>query len=156
MKIRNKELHRLFIIAAILFALMSVFFTIAVSSWFYVGLPLAMVIMGNSSGVQFDIDERRYRNYKRFCFWTYGEWKNIGENKNLVVLVKHGVQTTAGTMLTGSLETKGGFSELYLMDGSHINRFFIDSSGNHKKIDLLAIELSQLLNVQIKTYNPEI
>jgi len=152
--IRNRELHRLYIIVGILLSLIILLFSQAVSNWFYLGILIVAVIVTNTSGVQFDPVNRKYRKYKHLCLYTWGEWKDIGANKNLVVLVKHGVQTTTGTMMTASLKTKGGFSELYLMDESHSRRFFISSSESHKTIDSLAINLSDLLKIELKPYNP--
>lgn len=155
MTIRNKELHKLYIIIGIIMTLVILFFSQAVSKWFYIGYLFVVAIMSNTTGVEFDIKNKLYRKYKHFCFWTSGEWKAIGENKELVILVKHGVQSTTGTMMTGSLKTKGGFSELYLMDESHLRRFFIASSENHKSIELLSNKLSQLLEIEIKPYRPK-
>lgn len=153
--IRNKELHKLYIIIGIILSLINLLFSLAVSNWFYLSFLFVGAIMSNTTGVQFDIKNKLYRKYKHFCCWTRGEWKSIGENKELVILVKHGVQTTTGTMMTGSLKTKGGFSELYLMDESHLRRLFIASSENHKSIELLSNKLSQLLEIEINPYKPK-
>jgi hypothetical protein len=154
MKIRNKELQKLYTISGIFLSIGCLLLTLLVSYWFNIGLLLVVAILTSSTGVEFDIETKRYRKYTHFSFWTSGEWKNIGENKELVILVKSGIQTTSGTMMTGSLETKLGFSELYLMDESHLRRFFIDSSENHTSIEKLAGELSGLLKLEINPYQP--
>jgi hypothetical protein len=154
MTIKNKELHKLYLIIGFVMSLVILLISQTVSNWFYLGFPIVIAIMSNTSGVQFDFKNKMYRKYKHFCFWTRGEWKSIGNNKELVVLVKHGVQTTAGTMMTASLKTKGGFSELYLMDESHLRRFFIDSSEDHNSVELLANKLGELLEIEVKPYRP--
>jgi hypothetical protein len=154
MKIINKELQKLNIISGIILSIGCLLLTLLLSYWFNIGFLLIVAILTSSKGVEFDIETKRYRKYAHFCFWTRGEWKNIGEKKELVILVKSGVQTTSGTMMTGSLETKLGFSELYLMDESHLRRFFIDSSENHASIEKLASELSGLLRLEIMPYQP--
>jgi hypothetical protein len=154
MKIINKELQKLNMIISIILLLVFVILTQTISYWFCFGFLSVEAILTSSTGVEFDVETKRYRKYSHFCFWTRGEWKNIGENKELVVLVKSGIQTTSGTMMTGSMETKLGFSELYLMDESHLRRFYIDSSENHASIEKLASELSGLLKLEIKPYQP--
>jgi len=58
-------------------------------------------------------------------------------------------------MLTSNLKVKGGFSELYLMDKNHIQRFYIASSENHGYIDELSNELSFKLKVNTELFNPK-
>jgi hypothetical protein len=155
MTIRNRELHRLFIVVGVLLALVTLLFSPIIGNWVYLGIPLGLVVISNTTGVQFDLGNRKYRKYSHICFWTRGEWKDIGSNKNLVILVKHGVKSTTGTLMTNTLKIKGGFSELYLMDETHIRRFFIDSSENHEAIETLALKLSESLNTEIKPYTPK-
>lgn len=154
MIIINKELQKLYIIISIILLLVFVILTQTISYWFNIGFLFVVAILTSSTGVEFDVETNRYRKYSHFCFWTRGEWKNIGENKELVILVKSGIQTTSGTMMTGSMETKLGFSELYLMDESHLRRFYIDSAENHASIEKLASKLSGLLKLEIKPYQP--
>jgi hypothetical protein len=152
--IRNKELHRLYIVVGILLLFVVLLFS-QINSWIYLSIPFIWMIISNTSGVQFDSENRKYRRYKHFLFWTRGEWKDLGNNKNLVVLVKHGTKSTTGTLMTHTLKIKGGFSELYLMDETHTRRFFIDSSENHEAIESSAKELSESLNVEMKSFNPK-
>lgn len=152
--IRNKELHRLFIVVGVLLMLVLLLFS-QINSWVYLCIPFVLMVVSNTSGVQFDADNRKYRMYKHFLFWTRGEWKDLGDNKNLVVLVKHGTKSTTGTLMTNTLKIKGGFSELYLMDETHTRRFFIDSSENHDAIESLAKELCEGLKVDLKPFNPK-
>ena len=156
MTIRNKELHRLQLIIGVMLSIIVFVCAQAVSPWYYFGFILVVLVVTKTAGVQFDATNNRYRKYVHFCFMTGGTWKAIGENKVLVILVKHGVQTTQGTMMAGSLKTKGGFSELYLMDESHGRRFFIDASENHERLELRAKELSVLTGLNIEPYHPRV
>ena len=88
MKIINKELQKLYTISGIFLSILCLFLTLFVSFWFNIGFLLVVAILTSSTGVEFDVDTKRYRKYAHFCFWTRGEWKNIGENKELVILVK--------------------------------------------------------------------
>ena len=51
-------------------------------------------------------------------------------------------------MAVATVKRRGGFSELYLMDSNHIRRFFIDSLGNHGKIDTKAKLLSDKVELK--------
>jgi|SRR5690554_828609 len=155
MTIRNKELYRLNIIIGIVLSILVLLFSMGFSGWFSIGFILVAIILGKTKGVQFDIKNRRYRKYSQLFMRKTGTWKEIENNIDLVILMKHGVKSTTGTMLTSTLKVKGNFSELYLMDKSHTQRFFIDSSENHDYIKSLAYELSSLLNIKIESFNPK-
>jgi hypothetical protein len=153
-RFHNKELYKLSLLIAVFVALASLFFAKVVDPSYCFGLILSLLVLTYSQGVEFDPVNKRYRNYKSFLFMRKGVWKEIGENKELVVLVKHGTKSTTGTMMTASLKIKGGFSELYLMNATHTNRFFIDSSENHEQIDHRAFVLSQQLGLPIRPFSP--
>lgn len=155
MTIRNKELSRLNIIMGIVLLILILLFSVGFSTWFSIGFVLVSIIWGKSKGVEFDFKKRKYRKYSQLFIWKTGVWKEITDKIDLVILVKHGVKSASGTMLTSSLKIKGGFSELYFMDESHTQRFFIDSSGNPEYIEKLSDELSSKLNIQIKSYSPK-
>lgn len=154
MTIINRELHKLNIIIGVLLLPVVLVLALSMGDLYYLGLLVVLAVVTKTAGVQFDAKNRRYRKYTHFCGWTRGQWKNIGEKKELVILVKHGKQTTLGTMSTGEWITEGGFSELYLMDEHHLRRFFIDASENHESIELKAHKLSQLLDIEVKPFWP--
>ena len=152
---RNKELHRLNIMVGIMLALIFTFFAFSFHPWMFSGLILSFIVGSKNAGVEFDSENNTYRKYDEILFSRKGTWKSIGKNKDLVILVKHGVQTTIGTMAVATVKRKGGFSELYLMDSSHIHRFFIDSSENHGKIERKAKMLSDKMGLTVKPYRPK-
>ena len=154
MIIRNKELYRLNIILGIVLSIFILLVSVGFSEWFLIGFIFVAVILGKTKGVQFDFENRKYRKYSRFFIWRTGVWKEVGKNVDLVLLVKHGVKSTSGTMLTSSLKVRGGFSELYFMDKSHTQRFFIDSSENHEYIETLTNGLNSELKIKIEMFNP--
>ncbi|PWH85084.1 hypothetical protein [Brumimicrobium oceani] len=154
MTIRNKELFRLNIILGIVLLILILLFSLGFSAWFSIGFVFVSIIWGKSKGVEFDFKNRKYRKYSQLFIWKTGDWKEITDKIDLVILVKHGVKSTSGTMLTSSLKIKGGFSELYFMDESHTQRFYIASSENHEYIESLADDLSSRLMIPIAAYKP--
>lgn len=155
MTIRNKELYRLNIILGIVLSVLVFLFSMGFSGWFSIGFILVAIVLGKTKGVEFDIKNRKYRKYSQLFMRRTGTWKEIEDKIDLVILVKHGVKSTTGTMLTSTLKVKGNFSELYLMDKSYTQRFFIDSSENHDYIKSLAHELSSLLSIKVESFNPK-
>ncbi len=151
----NKELYKLNILIAVFIFLAALFFGIVVHPAYLVLTLLAFVVLTFYQGVEFNPSTKQYRNYKSFLFKRLGEWKDLGEDNELVVLVKHGVKSTTGTMMTASLKTKGGFSELYLMNSNHTRRFFVDSSENHDQIDKRALALSKQLGLPVRPFSPK-
>lgn len=154
--VKNDELALLNRIIAICVAFFSLFLGTLVSFWFFAGFLLVILVIRRSSGVQFDVTNRKYRKFENLGLWTQGQWKELGTTKNFVVLVKHGVKTTYSIDRNDDYQASGYYCELYLMDDRHINRLFVDSSGDHEEIEKLAISLSQRLEVDLKPYQPNI
>lgn len=154
MTIRNKELYRLNIIIGIVLSILVLLFSMGFSAWFSIGFVLMSIIWGKSKVVEFDFKNRKYCKYSQLFIWKTGVWKEITDKIDQVILVKHGVKSTSGTMLTSTLTVKGGFSELYFMDESHTQRFYISSSENHEYIESLADDLSSRLKNPIAAFKP--
>jgi|GEM_PF-2200178 len=152
--VRNKEVHKIYILLGVFLILVTFLFLNLAGPWILLLIPIACVLATNTSGVQFDVNSRQYRKYKHFMFRTVGEWKNLSPNLELVILSKIGSKVTSGTRLTGTLETKGNFYELYLMDSNHLKRFFISSSTNKKEITAITQNIHNKLDIPISSYNP--
>lgn len=151
--IRNREIYKLQIIASSVVALF-IFFLSVYSLWGLFGFLLVILLLTRTTGVELDVKNKKFRKYTSFLNTRKGYWKPIKEGMHLVIMIKRGVKTTTGTLATSSLKTKGGFSELYLMNATQTYRFYINSSENHEMIENQAKELSKRLGVTIEKYNP--
>lgn len=153
--IKNKEVQNLNRVISAVLLLVTFILMNLLSVWSVFGLLVVFIVLTKQTGVQFNIDNRRYRNFSKLLFSYNGEWKELKNNKRFVILKKHGSKKTLGTMATSSYETKGSFSELYLMDISHTRRFYVDSSTSTSEIKALAKKLSEQLAVSIEVFNPK-
>lgn len=152
--IRNKELQRLNTIIGMLLAMLTLLFC-ALSIYFGFMLLIAFVIMSKATGVEIDFETSRYRSYKSIIGRRTGEWKTIPENAELIVITKQGAQSTTGTNGTSDLKTKAQFYELYLMDKTHQNRFYLYSTENKKSMDILVQVITENSNLTLGVYSPK-
>ncbi len=94
------------------------------------------------SGIELDFEAQRIRNYHRNFFKRKGKWIALSQYKNIVVIKKSGTKSTAGTIMTSTLATKGELYQLYLMDESHTDRFYLHYSQNRDKLEGLINQIA--------------
>lgn len=151
--IPNRELFRINLVIAIIVGLLLLFFTIITYFVLFGFIPIALILT-KTTGAEIDPNRMRYRKYSSLLWFKHGKWKRIPLGASLVILTKHGVKSTKGTMLGGEYRAPGVFHELYLMSRSHRSRFYLDSSSNTKRIKRLANDISEKCEVPIQRYNP--
>lgn len=103
--------------------------------------PIPFLVL-QESGIELDFEAQRIRNYHRNFFKRKGKWIALSQYKNIVVIKKSGTKSTAGTIMTSTLATKGELYQLYLMDESHTDRFYLHYSQNRGKLEGLINQIT--------------
>lgn len=152
--ITNQELYKLNIIIACVLIVPICLFSFAYSLILFL-LLLPIFILTIYSGVQIDTKNKRYRKFKNILFTKRGEWKELKDEYELVILSKSGVKSVIGSRMATQLDIDMGYFELYLMSANHLNRFYLDASIEAKEIKELANLISNETGLSIVRFNPK-
>ena len=109
------------------------------------------------TGIEFDIEEKIYREYYRFLFLKLGKWQSYEEFKFVSL---HGV-TLASTKSLPNIPVNMGThyeqtAKIILLNELHNKKLFVIYSKNPEKTKTIIKNLTSKLELPFARYNPPI
>ena len=145
--------YRLNIIAA---SLLTIVFIVSstFASYFLIGMVLPIIILSSSNGLEIDIQNNQYRDYKKLFGKKRGEWKSLEKFTDIVIQSKSGSKSVLGMRLTAELKIKMVIHSVYLMDENHMKKIFLRSLPSYEDAKKFAADIAMESNFPIASFNP--
>lgn len=121
---------------------------------------LALMLIGaflwtNTSGMQFDLIQGRFREYGSFFGIKSGEWISLGTTPYLAVLIgKKGY--TMLSQSNRSASTAIDVFQVFLLSETHRTKYMVRSFEMKEEARSFAEELAGRLNKKVVTYDPQV
>lgn len=145
--------YRLNIIAA---SILTIVFLVSSTFEYYflIGLVLPIIILAISNGLEIDIQNNQYRDYKKLFSKKRGSWKSLDKFTDIVIQSKSGSKSVLGMRLTAEIKIKMVIHTVYLMDENHMKKIFLKSLPNYEEAKKFAEDIAVQSNFPIASFNP--
>lgn len=158
----DHESVRLFRIQAALLSV--IFIPLCLFEWTFIPLlvfPTLLLI--KKKGIEFDINNRRFRNFTSRGKFRKGKWQDWTKYFDVVLQSRSAKKNVrSGNLVpdlmgvSGKLEYRQTIHNVYIMDEKHLKKMFIDTFKSYAEAKDFAIAFSEYSNMPIRKFSPQI
>ncbi len=123
-------------------------------TYFTFGFLFSIVILARSSGLEIDIENKRYRDYKKFFARMSGKWKPLDAYTDIVIQSKSGAKSVLGMRLTAEIKIKMIIHSVWLMDENHMKKIFLKSFPSYEEAKKFAEDMAIQSNFVLASFKP--
>lgn len=117
-------------------------------------LLLAFFIITITIGKEFDIENKKFRNYKSYLGIKTGNWKTYEHFESIIIISYRFSKTYSIKAAIPS--TYNHYSHgVYLTNRSHLGRIFMNDFETRKQAEIFAENIAKQLDLKIEEYSPK-
>jgi hypothetical protein len=126
---------------------------------YYTFIPLALLgtsLLLMSSGLEIDLEHKRYRLFKSIARRRSGEWQPFRDYTTIIILSKQGSKFRLGPKLAYEHETKMLEYQVFLTDQNHRKRLYLKHFDTEEQARKYALSFMEKTGIPLERYNPVI
>jgi len=120
----------------------------------YAFFSLTALIIGTFSGKEFNVKQKKYRNYISIFGLKNGKWKDYSEYIGIVIFSGKGTKESLGANIAITHSRRTEIHTVFLVNKEHRKKMKLSSKRNRKRVERLASLVSKNLDIPIVKYNP--
>jgi hypothetical protein len=131
------------------------FYNEGLETFSYISFTFIAIIIAIFSGIEFNLENKKYRKYISVFGLKNGKWLSYNEYIGIVIFSSKGTKRSLGLNYITHSRSKE-IHNVFLVNKNHRKKIKIASKKSRKSVERFASDISEYLSIPIVKYSPKL